>query len=682
MLNFNNQIISFAHMDNQPNITQETPISESSIETNNPIKKEVGMFGKARNIFIIYILIGIVAGLTFVLGVIYLATSNKDDADLVSREEKQLILSEIIKNNPKSLIELPQTENNTGLTPVNSQLNDSSSESTNDALTNIGQVTLPKKAPIPLPKLNEDGTANLDPIEGAIPDLNIYNYRESTIEIIGGPAYNTCGQIPAYGQKEGIFRNVEYFDKDRSYYRSTVNDQEGNLTSYYIGKYGKQENEIYYSNGGTLVVNNKYKINPSFSNENRINETISYPTSGPASLVNDVASYPISYVSTKLGYYTDSYRLIDIIKEDGDSYYILEVSYEVNCNFPSAQQNKNTVINRLKVNVDTFEIVESSTYLNEVEENKRIQTTKHSSTRKKVSFDEVEDEFNIESFACDVASELATINLACTLEAKVCSDGSEVGRDSAKMCAFDFCESEKQYVTALTCEKKTTANIVTLDYSNYVYNKQDHAEEVVSTLEKNDQNIIVPSQDFSIGYNSVKGLFFKDFDFVGRRDFYTVGTVGDKTFSQVLEDRLKNPEVSYDLSINNKYYFIKTYKADLRNVEDILEELTSSYDAYQIEESEDTVNIDGNNVEAKLLKATYAFDQANNQTVSYPSSYPNSYPNIYTSTYHFWLIEYGGNIYVIQAYNNSIDQFDSLTFITAQPDIAETRELLINNTRY
>ncbi|MDP3026843.1 MAG: hypothetical protein Q8N63_03980 [Nanoarchaeota archaeon] len=56
--------------------------------------------------------------------------------------------------------------------------------------------------------------------------------------------------------------------------------------------------------------------------------------------------------------------------------------------------------------------------------------------------------------------------IACTMEAKICPDGSAVGRNSSKNCEFDECPNLVNSCINLGCPKTSSSNE---QQSNYIY---------------------------------------------------------------------------------------------------------------------------------------------------------------------------------------------------------------------
>lgn len=272
---------------------------QNGIEENDKLITETEVpkksFFSTGNLILIYVIVGVGAGIAFILGIIYLATSDNDEVgEPLETEEREELITELIKNNPDGIMDdiIPDDiiSDNVGGTGQLSQDTEVTFEDQSPIQTpseNAGN------APIPLPLVDENG--NIEPLrvaDLASPDLDEYNYRYTESEYNPGPALDRCESFNWRSDSSYTNEYYEFFAEDRSYYKYVRFDEDNNLTSYYLGKYGSDINESYSYLGGDYGVQYLYAIYP-FRNQIDL-----YPNSYPSSYVN---SYPASYSGSVYG---------------------------------------------------------------------------------------------------------------------------------------------------------------------------------------------------------------------------------------------------------------------------------------------------------------------------------------------------------------------------------------------
>lgn len=319
--------------------------------------------------------IGIFTVSAIVILTMILSLHNNITNPIVTPEEEKKVLSEVIKNNPKNII----NPNNTSTTPI---------------------VMAPVVPPIVQPEATPN-VGNAVPTQPAVaPDLNDYNYRITKTSYNKGPSYELCrpymhgggGYGPGYVDSTNtVSEYYEYFERYLTYHKY-VSRSDNKLSNYTISKYGRNINTATYYLNGDYAVENTYKPYENFDNQ-QDKLTVSYPTYTPDELIKQ--------------YFGDNAQIIEVQNDaNGNKYYIIQSSYDSYCDpsydpylvlpEPQPVQSKK-IINIYKVNGKTFSIDEIKTYLESISNLNLISTTTTQISRQMVSQNQIANEFSLGS---------------------------------------------------------------------------------------------------------------------------------------------------------------------------------------------------------------------------------------------------------------------------------------------
>lgn len=374
------------------------------------LKKIQAYFQSNSDGIYVYVVIGTtIAIVIFGVFVFGLFNSSSDSKDVVSGAERDRILGEMIRNNPLGLFDTedtfrtwePSVDFTTTKADEELDLMDVPEEFQEDVIE--APPTYEESldpAPIPKPKTLIDGTIKLLEVEDVIaPDLDIYNYRYTKSTTTKGPLSEECGYYGSaggYGYVEDMAQEVvseyhEYFDRGRSYYKSTRTDQDNEIIYSGLGKYGTTENEFYSYIGGELVAKFMYDINENFSNDYRL-EVPSYVSSYPDYYA--VSGPEKNYAINSDTYLGENARVTDVFEEDGVMHYVVQSYYYSYCNYVPYEYNDRSKFYMVyTVNADTFAIERVDNYLDEITDNKLIRSEVIESDRQKVAYETVSSTF-------------------------------------------------------------------------------------------------------------------------------------------------------------------------------------------------------------------------------------------------------------------------------------------------
>ncbi len=373
-----------------------------------------------EQIWLFFVLVAIV---TISIGAALIFSRNQSETapPVATEEEEQEILTEIIKNNPKAVITDDSTAKKSHLNSGPSKNSSSTSKSTSSASNNSdseeNQPTLEdlinespeEQPPIPTPFVSESGEIEpLQPGDVVAPDIKVYNYRYTKVVSAKGPAIDRCAyQQHTLGYYNGLntmdWPSVtevyyEYFDAERSFYKSVEQDGDGDIYNYYLGRYGKNIHEYYHYAGGEFAARNMFKPDPNFDNgaslePSSYTDSVSVPTS-----YNDAAQEEVELETYSYFGYNP---VVLNIYQDGDETFIL-ISADV---YISCDENNTSVpaIRRYLVRQSDYQIVEQSTYLYEVADQNLVTSRNIQAERRKVNFDQISNEFTFgaESYTAD-----------------------------------------------------------------------------------------------------------------------------------------------------------------------------------------------------------------------------------------------------------------------------------------
>lgn len=343
--------------------------------------------------------------------------SRQTQEPIATEDEKQEILTEIIKNNPKGVITEENTARNSHLSNVGYQDRTSSASSSSSSsasedndepeLEDILENTPEEQAPIPTPYVPEVGDIeDLDPSDVAAPDIDVYNYRYSKVTTYGGPALESCPT-----QKDQWVNNsneavtagnivtyYEYFDANRSFYKSIEQEVDGNVTNYYLGRYGTNDNDYIYFLNGDFAVRHLFDLPENFDNGSRFVPT-SYSQEVPTSYTPDSyvpESYPSEQENLEIdtgSYFGKNPVVLEIYEKDGENYIVISAGTLIHC----SAENPSVPATRIyHVRESDYQIVEQYTYLNGVTSANLLTSRSIEAERDKVAYSQIENIFQFE----------------------------------------------------------------------------------------------------------------------------------------------------------------------------------------------------------------------------------------------------------------------------------------------
>lgn len=585
-------------------------MNDISLESNSEapmVEKSVAI--KKGNVFLIYIAAGVAMVILILVGVTLFRGSSTEPEDVVTKDEKSKILTEIALNNPKGLIKIEDKQIST---------NDMQNQYSGDIYSQPNPNPL-----VPTPTIQGGRVIMPSKLEIAAPDLSVYNYVYTKSVHQSGPKIDSCN-LGGYGgyyfdyfdSTDSTTEYYSYFDNDRSYYKSVISTSPENIEFVTISKYGKDIGEYYKYRGGSLAIKEKYEPYENFSNSYMMTPT-SYPQSYPA-------SYPNSDVLNLFG---PNAKISKEYEKNGKKYYEVSTRLQYGCHFYEDDQYKYRPAYYIyQVNGSTSEIEETSYYIDNVNESNLVWKTNVTTTRSKSSLDSVSSVF--ETNACNFSNSVSE-NLACTKELKICNDGQAVARNSAHSCEFDFCPLQYQSISSNICGNNQEIRLLTKDYSDYTYSSNNEVNANINYLTK--QDIVIPLAD-TYGLNYISGVDFPkniyNFDYIYRKDYYPNSAKGQKDYENRINSIYYNSLLNYSASKGENYYRMYVFdkaKFDQNNVENIMRKDLIG----KVYETSSNVIVNNQEVDSKVFftKTNYSFP------TSYPGSYPNSYPTSYPTSY-------------------------------------------------
>lgn len=482
-------------------------------------------------------------------------------------------------------------------------------------------------------------------IEIAAPNLGIYNYNYTKSTRVGGPKFNFCsklynGQVDNYilnGDK--VTEYYSYFDEGRSYYKSVVSNLNGEVEAMYLSKYGKEISEYYTYRGGTLVVKNKFKPYPDFSNSYLMTPT----------------SYPVSYTNSEI-YRTFGPNAVvsKVYEKNNQDYYEITNKYDNGCQFYEGEEFKyKTSFYVYQVNGSTFDIEETAYYIDSINSSNLVWNSKVLSEKSKRDFNSASNEFD--SSTCKF-TKVSQENILCSQEVKSCWDGTPVGRNSSHACEFDFCSSQSQNISLDICDDNQEERLLTFDFTNYIYDPVSVKSEITNYLSTLD--IVMPLAE-TFGIRSIYGINFPDnvSDYVYRKDFYSNSENGQEAYKDIVNTLYYGSLVQYSANNGDDDFEMSVFdksKFDKDKIENII---TTSNGNRKFKQINSSVLIDD-----QLINSSVFFTKSRNYyyptsySGTYPASYPSSYPTSYpvdqidlNSNYVFYeIFEYSGFIFLTE----------------------------------
>lgn len=549
-------------------------------------------FSNRRNVYLTIVSAVLVVAALILVVILINLNSNPSGPDKkidISEEEKGEILSEIVKNNSKEIIKKP-TSNETFRPPISPQ-NPSTPTPNN-------------------PNTNSPSSPNL-PDPEAVPDINEYNYRVTEIKYNDGPAAELCkldyhyGGYLGAGQDNRTVRSYEFFDLRNSYYKTERFDQDNELSDYDLTHYSNTVNNFTMYRLGDFAVKYNYAPYADFSNQKEV-ATISYPGD----------NLP---VEESLGrYFGPDVEIYDIKVINGVTYYIIQYSYEVYCNnsnpylyIPGVEPAKaEKLITQLLVDGRSFDVLRSELYFKSVSPSSLISSVTTSTTRDKVTFASINDEF-----------------------------------------VFEF-----------------DVPVRTIDFTNFTvgYTVEDIANRMAQHLPILDLDI--PFVKLDSGYSLIRAFAsgsnptIPGTDFYKERSFYRPGAKGDEIFEQITEAN-SSPQTIMNLTYSTgEYNYLDAFYIDIYNNDVSFSEIIDSiteYPSTSTDTSEVVVKFNDEEITATKILRSFEY--------RYPESFPISGP-ISTYTSQNIVFVFNGKVYNISGteMNLTVTEYEVLN--TQNPD--------------
>lgn len=348
-------------------------------------EKLTEFFSKQKNLYLTFAIGGGLVALGLILLVaVLLAPKPADNNEPVSAEEKEEILTEIIRNNPEGIINFAGSEaisaGSDSVAEDNDQLGIGGPNAQNSDVIRIIEDTSSPISKSNIPAADHYSNGEVTPVDGsdlAIPDLGKYNYRITNSSITPGFSAGICERYDSEA-RESTYH--EYFEPYHAYYYNSE-EVNGELDRLSIGLYGNDINEYYTYEGGEFAARLLYTVDPDFE-----------LSSNPLSYTNDTPSdsYPTSY--NLRHYFGRNVELLEILDIDGERFFLIESTFDEDCNLDYSDDT--TIVSRILVNNETYSVVERSLYISSVEAENLVFTERIDTQRTKVQFDEVASVFS------------------------------------------------------------------------------------------------------------------------------------------------------------------------------------------------------------------------------------------------------------------------------------------------
>jgi hypothetical protein len=486
------------------------------------------------------------------------------DDEIVSAQEEQRILTEIIRNNPSVLIEDEVTEDVTDSTSSGKQ---------QPAVEQPSNPSDPSdRATVPVPEIPETGPIG-DIYDDLIsPDINVYNYRHTTIVTEPGLAANVCPVLYYVPDDTTVSEYYEYFDLNRSYYKDEIT-QDGELSYYNLSKYGNTESEYLTYQGGTIAAKLLFDIDPNYSNEWQM-EPVSYPSYPD--------SYPVSYPEPNiLDFFGPNAAITDMEEIDGVIYYDVTSYYYSSCYFYDDNTPQRKFITIYKVDSRDYSIVERKRFIDVIHESTLISTTTTESERDKVNYEQVAEHFSF-NYEADIL-DVNYRDYIYDADVEFAMDMNYLDENNQDLIFPDLDQHQLMYIYGKEFPEKVVND-------NYYYT----------------------------------------------REFYANTERGEQEYLDTMYYYRQRPLIGmgFDTYSDYEYNSIAIYDQNM-SLDEIIA-LKSSYNFNSNTEYIDTqVNINGTYRPAKEIKITYyvTYPYPISYPVSYMVSYPVSYPASYGISY-------------------------------------------------
>ncbi|MCA9383289.1 hypothetical protein KC909_02905 [Candidatus Dojkabacteria bacterium] len=589
---------------------------EEELDLALPEKFDSGSSSKKPMLILIgMLLITLLVGAGALYYFVFNTTDKEESLVELNRPSKiNKLIADIIRNNPSAFFD----EN----------LNSGSNYSFGEPLDELPQgLTNPiEESKIPVPKINPSSEIGMFDSPFLVPDLNVYNYRFTSTTVTPGDAADNCDYYTI--DETETYQYTEFFDTDRTYYKSESFDSNNDLFSYELGRYGNSENEYINYKGGSFAAKNLFTVYPGFSND-YLYLPESYPVSNPD-------SYPTSYPEQELidmfGYNAE---IIDYFELDGTVYYKISTSRPITCNPYALDTLDHVLITIYTVNSDNFELIEIEEYLDYIHESSLLERTDITHYRDKVILDAVASEFE---FGYD--AEMIEVNYR------------------------DYVYNPNTEFTAV----------------------QGHLLQTEQTLLYPDSSRFEPLYIFGKDFPER----VENERYYTLQEFYSDTDHGQSDYLNMYEYRQARPTLeitSWEEEAEYDYYSYinaEVYPAD-RTIDDIFAQKTEYLNgSFVIQDV--PLFIDGATVFAKQLlidyTATYPFpiSYPDSYVVSYPISEPYSYPTgysyLYQNSYLAFTDSVTGEIYVLNNYNFNDDYMLNVDYFLTRSSDADYQQYL------
>jgi len=262
---------------------------------------------------------------------------------------------------------------------------------------------------------------------GYLPESD-YNYYYSKSSTKRGPAFDSCN----YGVDQSsivyvpTYESFNYNDNSTYYSKYVGYNEDGSINTLSISKSLTTDSTYEYEDityfGGDYAIKtvNKTQIDDSLTRPLEDTAEPMLLESSPAESVNNDAS--TSVVTDYPNYFGDSASVKRTETINGKDYYIIEYSYEVNCDgFVSLDrwesnsvEDKKTLYTVTYASVDSYQILKTETYFNSVEPANLMDTTESMNENVNIDFSSVASNFeftsNVPIREIDTSSQSATVS--------------------------------------------------------------------------------------------------------------------------------------------------------------------------------------------------------------------------------------------------------------------------------
>lgn len=579
----------------------------------------------------VYTSLALIVTGVFAIAIFYFASRTSEPEETIDPSEEQRVLSEIIRNNPKSI--LPELdESDTEIEDQNDSIvvNGSNRNETKTVVDNktgkkvtVNNSNPVNTSPIPSPKVGVNGEyVDLSEEDIILPDLSLYNYRETITTTTHGPGFEICDLIfeggcggyyisPSYKPHNGevvVSKDFAFFDRSHSYYRSDI-EVDGESARTDIGLYGSDINVNYSSAFGEVYLENIAEPYEWFSNSESWLLANSYSEDSPASYPNSYIA-PENVIASQFG---SNVILSDPYEEDGREIYEVTLSYFVTCN-----DERRPLFSVYKVAGDTFEILSRSEYIDEVSEDTLRFTQTVSTSRRTVSYEEIEATFTNDDLP---------------------------------------------------------GTAVTVDRTDYEYDSEVRGEQIINYLAE--YNIDVLKLEDSTELINIWGARFPGYldneNLYMQRNYYADTNLGEAMFEQLNEYLDKSPVASIYWEGNNPHT-TRIYNTNALDLDDLVPDETSTdyyfTVSFPVSFRQSIFGSEAFESEAYRSDTYYYATYPTSYPISYALSYSTSYPSSYSNSRYDWLQTYGPDFYFeIDSYLGSVSLDSGFPFLVSTVEL-------------